>query len=209
MGRIYDFYEQRIFPHVLDRAMANFEPLRSGVLEKARGDVLEIGFGTGLNLPHYPKSGVERLSTVDPMDALPEKVQGRIAAAPFPVDVHHLPADGGLPFDSGRFDSATVTWTLCTIPDPVAALQEVRRVLKPGAPLLFIEHGRSDQPKVTAWQDRLNPYWNVIGCGCNLNRKIDELIRQADFDLPTFDFFLGDDAPPVFGTLYRGEATAP
>ena len=205
MGRLYDFYERRIFPHFLDRAMRAMEELRPTVLERARGDVLEIGFGTGLNLRHYP-DGVERLSTVDPMDALAEKVKGRIDRAPFPVDVNHLPADGVLPFDSGRFDSATVTWTLCTIPDPVAALREVKRVLKPGAELLFIEHGRSDDPRVARWQDRFNPIQNVIGCGCNLNRKIDRLIQDAGFELPGYDFFVGEGMPAVWGTLYRGAA---
>lgn len=207
MGRIYDWYEQRIFPHVLDRVMRGMEELRPGVLAGARGDVLEIGFGTGLNLRHYP-DGVERLSTVDPMDALPEKVQKRIDDVAFPVDVHHLPADGGLPFDSGRFDSATVTWTLCTIPDPVAALREVRRVLQPGAQLHFIEHGLSDDPGIQRWQHRFNPIQNVIGCGCNVNRKIDALVQEAGFDLPSFEFFVMDDTPRMFGSLYKGAAKA-
>ncbi len=207
MGRIYDFYEQRVFPRFLDRVMAGMEEQRPAALEGAFGDVLEIGFGTGLNLPHYPDS-VKQLSTVDPMDAMAEKVQRRIDEAPFPVEVHHLPADGGLPFDTGRFDSATITWTLCTIPDPVAALREVKRVLQPGASLLFIEHGRSDDPRVASWQDRFNPIQNVIGCGCNLNRKIDALIREADLELPHYDFFVGEGMPRMFDTLYRGAATA-
>jgi ubiquinone/menaquinone biosynthesis C-methylase UbiE len=204
---IQSFYEQRIFPHILDRAMRGMEELRPKALDGAHGDVLEIGFGTGLNLRHYPE-GVERLSTVDPMDALPEKVTKRIGAAAFPVDVHHLPADGELPFDSGRFDTATVTWTLCTIPDPVAALREVKRVLKPGAKLLFIEHGLSDDPSVARWQQRFNPIQNVIGCGCNLNRKIDRIILEAGFDLPDFEFFVGEGMPAMFGTLYRGAASS-
>ena len=207
MGRLYDYYEGHIFPRFLDRVMAGMEDLRPAALAGAHGDVLEIGFGTGLNLRHYPE-GVQRLSTVDPMDALAEKVKQRIDAAPFPVEVHHLRADGELPFDSGRFDCATITWTLCTIPDPVAALREVRRVLQPGAELLFIEHGRSDEPAVARWQDRFNPIQHVIGCGCNLNRKIDQLIQEAGFDLPSYDFFLADGTPRMFGTLYRGGATA-
>ncbi len=202
---IHDFYEQRVFPHILDRVMRGMEELRPGVLEAAHGDVLEIGFGTGLNLRHYPEA-VGSLSTVDPMNALPEKVTRRIEAAGFPVKLHHLPADGGLPFDSGRFDTATVTWTLCTIPDPVAALREVKRVLKPGARLHFIEHGLSDDPSVAGWQQRFNSVQNVIGCGCNLNRKIDQLIREAEFELPDFDFFVGEGMPRMFGTLYRGAA---
>ena len=206
MGRLYDFYERRIFPHFLDRAMRAMEELRPTVLERARGDVLEIGFGTGLNLRHYP-DGVERLSTVDPMDALAEKVRGRIDRAPFPVDVNHLPADGVLPFDSGRFDSATVTWTLCTIPDPHAALLEMHRVLRPEGKLLFIEHGRSDDAGVARWQDRLNPIQNVIGCGCNLNRAIDSLVEKAGFTLQHLDRFAKEKTPRVFGEMYRGVAS--
>ncbi len=203
MGRVYDFYENRIFPHVLELAMKNFGPQREPTLAEAQGDVLEIGFGTGLNLPHYPKA-VERLSTVDPMDALEDVVAERIAAAPFPVERHHLPADGSLPFDAGRFDTATITWTLCTIPDANAALEEVRRVLKPEGRLLFVEHGRSDDPKVARWQDRLNPIQNVIGCGCNLNRAIGSLVESAGFELERIEQFI--EGPRIFATLYRGAA---
>jgi SAM-dependent methyltransferase len=204
MGLLYDFYERRVFPHVLDRAMRGMGDHRGPTLQAARGDVLEIGFGTGLNLRYYPE-GVRQLSTVDPMDALPEKVEERIAAAPFPVARHHLPADGALPFDSGRFDTVTITWTLCTIPDPVRALAEMRRVAKPDAKLLFIEHGRSDEPDVARWQERLNPAWNVIGCGCNLNRPIDELIPKGGFAIQHLERFV--DGPKIFASLYRGVAT--
>lgn len=203
MGRIYDYYENRIFPHVLEVAMKQLGKHRGETLADASGDVLEIGFGTGLNLPHYP-AGVERLATVDPMDALPEKVKDRIDAAPFPVDRHHLPADGGLPFDAGRFDTVTVTWTLCTIPDAAKALEEMHRVLKPDGKLLFIEHGRSQEPGIARWQDRLNPIQKFIGCGCNLNRKIDALVQDAGFHLASLERFI--EGPRVVGSLYRGTA---
>ena len=130
-------YQRYVFPHILDFAMRGMNPLRGDVLAPASGDVLEIGFGTGLNLRHYPAS-VRRLCAVDPMDALQQRVAERIAAAPFPIERHQLRADGRLPFDAARFDCAAMTWTLCTIPDPIAALRELRRVLKPGAALLFI-----------------------------------------------------------------------
>ncbi len=203
MGRFYDYYEDRIFPHVLELAMKNFGPQREPTLAEARGDVLEIGFGTGLNLPHYPP-GVQKLATVDPMDALEEKVARRIAAAPFPVERHKLPADGELPFDTGRFDTVTVTWTLCTIPDVGAALEEMRRVLKPEGRLLFIEHGRSDDPKIARWQDRLNPIQNVIGCGCNLNRAIGPIVESAGFQIQRIEQLI--EGPRIFATLYRGAA---
>jgi ubiquinone/menaquinone biosynthesis C-methylase UbiE len=206
MGVVYDFYERRIFPHVLELAMRALGELRAPTLAAARGEVLEIGFGTGLNLPHYP-AGVTKVVTADPMTALPERVLQRIAGAPFPVEVHHLPADRTLPFDAGRFDCVTMTWTLCTIADPVAAMREMRRVLKPDGTLLFIEHGRSDDPKVARWQDRWNPIQNWIGCGCNVNRRIDALVEQGGFRIGSLERFLAEGAPRMFGEMYRGAAT--
>jgi len=205
MGVIYDFYERRVFPHVLDFSMRALEPLRAPTLAGARGEVLEIGFGTGLNLAHYPK-GVAKVVTVDPMDALPERVRERIAAVPFPVEIHHLAADQRLPFDAGRFDCVTMTWTLCTIPAPLAALAELRRVLRPEGALLFIEHGRSDEPRVARWQDRWNPIQNVIACGCNVNRKMDALVEQGGFRLRSLERFQADRMPRLFGEMYRGVA---
>ena len=203
MGRLYDFYERRVFPHVLDLTMGVLEKLRAPTLAEARGEVLEIGFGTGLNLAHYPP-GIARVVTADPMDALPERVQRRIAAAAFPVDVHHLPADRRLPFDDARFDCVTMTWTLCTIAEPVAALREMRRVLRPGGQLLFIEHGRSDDPQLARWQDRWNPIQNVIACGCNVNRKIDALVEEGGFRLRSLERFVAERTPRLFGEMYRG-----
>ncbi len=207
MGFLYRLYAQRVFPHMLDRMMRPLGELRAPTLAGAGGEVLEIGFGTGLNLAHYPP-GVTRLTTVDPMDALAERVAARIARAPFPVERHPLPADGPLPFDAGRFDCATVTWTLCTIPDPIAALREAHRVLKPGGTLHFIEHGRSDDPKTARWQDRWNPIQQRIGCGCNVNRKIDDLVRAGGFEIEKLERFLADGAPRMFGEMYRGVGVA-
>jgi ubiquinone/menaquinone biosynthesis C-methylase UbiE len=203
MGFIYELYEKRVFPRALDAIMRGMGDMRDEALSGAHGDVLEIGFGTGLNLSHYPPA-VARVVAVDPMDALRERVRSRIEAAPFPVEVHHLRADGRLPFDAARFDSAAITWTLCTIPDPVAALREVHRVSKPGATLHFIEHGRSDDPAVARWQDRWNPIHRVLACGCHVNRRIDEIVREGGFALEKLDRFLAEGAPRLFGEMYRG-----
>jgi ubiquinone/menaquinone biosynthesis C-methylase UbiE len=203
MSRVYDFYEQRVFPHVLELAMRQLGKLRAPTLATAHGEVLEVGFGTGLNLAHYP-AGVTRLVTADPMKALSERVSERIEAAAFQVEVNHLAADRTLPFDSERFDCVTMTWTLCTIAEPLPALREMRRVLKPSGRLLFIEHGRSDDAKVARWQDRWNPVQNVIGCGCNVNRKIDALVEQGGFRLTSLERFLAEGAPRMFGEMYRG-----
>lgn len=206
MSRLYEFYERRIFPHLLDLGMRGMNDLRAETLAPAAGDVLEIGFGTGLNLRYYPET-VRALAALDPLDALAERVQARIDAAPFPVERHALPADERLPFPDAHFDTVTVTWTLCTIPDPGAALGEMRRVTKPGGQLLFIEHGRSDDPAVARWQDRLNPIQNVIACGCNLNRAIDRLVQDAGFELGALERFVPPRTPRALGSMYRGIAT--
>ncbi len=202
---LYDVYEKRLFPRLIELGMRHMADLRPEALSAATGDVLEIGFGTGLNLPHYPE-GVRSLAAIDPMDALPERVQERIDAAPFPVERQALRADRALPFDAGRFDTVSVTWTLCTIPEVDVALAEMRRVLKSDGRLLFIEHGRSDDAGVARWQDRLNPIQKFIACGCNLNRQIDELIRKSGFELLNIDRFELEKTPRLLGSMYRGVA---
>lgn len=200
-------YSAHIFPRLMDWGMsrAGFQRLRREMLHSARGEVLEIGLGTGLNLPYYP-TGVSRLRAVDPAPLLPDRVTARSAALPFPVEITHLSAER-LPYDDGIFDCVVSTWTLCTIPDPLQALREVRRVLKPAGRFLFLEHGRSDDAKTAVWQDRLNPLQNVIGCGCNLNRPIDRLIRQAGLHILQLDRFVMEGVPRIGGELYRGIAT--
>lgn len=201
------FYADQIFPYLMDWVMgrSRFRELRQQTLASAQGSVLEIGFGTGLNLPHYPQA-VTWLTAIDPADLLPGKVARRIAAASIPVEMVHLDAER-LPFEAGRFDYVVSTFTLCTIPEPIAALREVQRVLKPDGTYLFLEHGRSDDPGVARWQDRLNPIQRVIGCGCNLNRPIDGLIRQVGLRVEQVERFRLPGVPRIVGELYRGRAT--
>ncbi len=204
------FYAQQIFPRVMDWAMQRpvFQEERRRVLAAASGEVLELGFGTGLNLPHYPSAPrtITRIVTADPANVLPARVAARIRAAPFPVELVHQTAER-LPFEDGRFDCVVSTWTLCTIPDAQAALTEVRRVLKPGGLFLFTEHGRSDDAQTAAWQDRLTPLQKVLACGCHLNRRIDRLVIEAGLTLTRLDRFVLPGVPRIGGEMYRGIAT--
>lgn len=201
------FYCEHIFPRLMEWVMAGeeFHRLRRELLASSRGCVLELGIGTGLNLPHYPET-VTELHAVDPAQLLPKTIAARSARLSFPVRLQKGTAET-LPHADQRFDYVVSTWTLCTIPNPVLALQEVGRVLKPGGRFLFLEHGRSDNRTIAAWQDRLNPIQNVIGCGCNLNRQIDQLMTQAGLRITWLDRFSMNEVPRLGGEMYRGTAT--
>ncbi len=192
-------------PRLLDWAMRQMDDLRPETLARAQGDVLEIGFGTGLNLRHYT-AGVQSVTGLDPMltDGF-ASVDERIAQAPFPVKRTALRADGELPFAAGRFDCIVTTWTLCSIPEPLKALAEMRRVLKPDGRYLFVEHGRSERASTARWQDRLNPIWRRIADGCNMNRRMDELVEQGGFELLSLQRFRAR-GPSVLACMFRGEA---
>ena len=199
-------YASQIFPRLMEWVMAGneFHRLRMELLAQVHGEVLELGIGTGQNLPYYPKT-VTGLQAVDPVNLLPKIVTERTTSQSFPIRIQHVTAES-LPYDDGSFDFAISTWTLCTIPDPVKALREVRRVLKPDGMFLFLEHGRSENEKVAIWQDRLNPIQHIIGCGCNLNRRIDHLIIQAGLKIMTLDRFHMQNVPRLVGEMYRGAA---
>ena len=201
------FYCDHIFPRLMEWVMAGdeFLRLRSELLASAHGEVLELGIGTGLNLLHYPET-VTGLHAVDPAQFLPKTVAARSARLSFPVHIQRGTAET-LTHADRRFDYVISTWTFCTIPDPVLALQEIGRVLKPGGKFLFMEHGRSDDQKIAAWQDRLNPIQNVIGCGCNLNRQIDRLITQSGLTIAHLDRFSMQGVPRLAGEMYQGTAT--
>lgn len=199
-------YGQHVFPRLMDWVMSGqvWQGLRDDLLKDAHGDVLEIGFGTGLNLPHYPAT-VSQLWMVDPAGFLPSRVRARVAQAAFPVHMEQLTAES-LPFPERRFDSIVSTWTLCTIPDPLKALREIRRVLKPQGVFLFLEHGRSREARIAAWQDRLNPIQNLIACGCHLNRPIDLLIERGGFHLTDLSRFQVPHVPRIIGEMFQGHA---
>jgi ubiquinone/menaquinone biosynthesis C-methylase UbiE len=198
----------RIFGCFLDWSMSSksIARQRPAALKEARGEVLEIGFGTGLNLPYYP-GGVKSLTVVDPEDLMPKRVAKRIAATPFSVRRVALSAER-LPLEDNTFDCAVSTFTLCTIPDASAALREVRRVLKPGGSFLFLEHGLNDEPVVAKWQRRLNPIQRVIGRGCTLDRRIDSLVADSGLQITRLDRFVIPGMPRTHATMYRGIAVA-
>ena len=147
----------------------------------ATGRVLEIGFGTGANLSHYPES-VRQLEIVEPDAALNARAERRLAKSSREVIVHALSAEQ-LPFDAGSFDTVVSTFTLCSIPDVASALREIHRVLKPGGQFLFLEHGLSPEEGVARWQHRLTPIQKIIGGGCHLDRPMRLLIEQAGLNV--------------------------
>jgi ubiquinone/menaquinone biosynthesis C-methylase UbiE len=198
-------YTKYIFPHLLDWTLGTpeFGKYRRTALAAARGVTLEIGFGTGLNLPHYPAS-VTQLTVLDSENMLRRKVAARIAASPLPVKQMQLDAQGRLPFADHSFDTVVTTLTLCSIDNVAAALAEMRRVIKPDGQFLFFEHGRSDDAAVAARQDRFNPLQRIVGAGCNMNRQMDALICQAGFEISELERFLMPQAPRVLAEMYRG-----
>ena len=200
-------YSKYIFPHLLDFLMGQpqISAYRRAALASARGATLEIGFGTGRNLPHYPRA-VTRLVAIDSENMLRRKVAARIAASPLPVELKQLDAQNRLPFADHEFDTVVSTLTLCSIDDVMAALAQIRRVIKPGGQFIFFEHGRSDDADVAARQDRFNPLQKIVGVGCNMNRPMDALIRQAGFELNELERFVMPNSPRVLAEMYRGIA---
>jgi ubiquinone/menaquinone biosynthesis C-methylase UbiE len=199
-------FRESIKPRIQDWAMSAMDPLRPATIEAAQGDVLEVGFGTGRNLGLYGPS-VKSLHVLDPMSAGPlrERIERRIARAPFPVEQHELRADRELPFEDGSFDSVVTTWTLCSIPDAESALQEMRRVLRPEGRYVFVEHGRAETESTAKWQDRVNPLWRKIADGCNLNRPIDRIVADNGFELVDLERFRAK-GPGILARMYRGIA---
>ena len=178
------FYNDRILPHLINRACSTkpTRKQREKIVHRAYGDVLEIGFGGGLNLRHYDRRNVRRIFGLEPSEGMRKSAARRIAESDIDVELIGLPGEE-IPLDDGAVDSVLVTYTLCTIPDVVTALQEMRRVLKPGGHLFFCEHGKAPDQDVQKWQRRLNPGWRRISGGCNMDRDIPALLREGGFDI--------------------------
>jgi ubiquinone/menaquinone biosynthesis C-methylase UbiE len=200
-------YSKFIFPRILDWSLGStmVQEQRRQALAPLHGYVLEIGFGTGLNLPFYPDQ-VTKLTALDSERMIPKRVQKRIADARVPVEQLQLDASGRLPFDADVFDGVVTTLTLCSIADVGSALVEIRRVLKSDGEYAFLEHGRSDDPRVAKRQDFWNPIQKLIACGCNMNRPIDVLIEGAGLKMIELDRYQLPDTPRVLGEIYRGVA---
>lgn len=198
-------YERWVLPPLLDLVMRQrqIEKYRRELIPAARGRVLEVGIGSGLNLPLYAK-GVNTIVGIDPSERLLAMARRRAAKAAVPVDLMEGSATA-IPLDDDSVDMVVMTWTLCSIPDPLAALREMRRVLKPGGALLFVEHGLSPEPGVAGWQHRLTPVWRHISGGCHLDRKVDDLIRAGGFEVAELETEYAHGPRPMT-YMYKGRA---
>lgn len=199
-------YQHWILPRLIHVVMrrADLADYRRQVVTAAAGGVLEIGIGSGLNLPFYGPA-VREIVGIDPSPELLERARRAAAGLTLPVELVEAPAEA-LPLDSRSVDAVVMTWTLCSIPDPHQALHEIRRVLKPEGRLLFVEHGRAPEPSVVRWQDRLTPVWRRISGGCHLNRPVDRLIHDGGLRIDRLDtgYFKG---PRPLSYIYEGSAT--
>jgi ubiquinone/menaquinone biosynthesis C-methylase UbiE len=203
------FYGDRVLPRIINAAcgMKSAEPLRARVCEGLKGEVIEIGFGSGLNVPHYP-AAVSGVAAVEPADLGWRLASKRLNASDVPVQRSAL--DGQrLPFADDSFDAALSTWTLCTIPDSPAALAELRRVLRPGATFHFIEHGLAPDESVQRWQFRLEPMQKRLFGGCHLTRPTVEMLEAAGFEIKDVDVFYEEGAPKFLAADSLGTAVSP
>jgi ubiquinone/menaquinone biosynthesis C-methylase UbiE len=199
------FYEQRVLPHLVHWSMRQptFKEYRSRVLPVAEGCVLEVGMGSGLNLPFYG-GAVKHVIGLEPSLTLLSMAHEAGSTAPQPFELLQASAEA-VPLENDSVDTVVSTWTLCSIPDVMGALGEIRRVLKADGRLLFVEHGLSPDPRVRRWQDRLTPLWKRIAGGCHLNRPIAQLIEESGFRLEHINtsYMIG---PTPMTFMYEGAA---
>ncbi len=201
-------YGEQVLPRIINLVCASGpdnQRLRRQVCAGLAGEVVEVGFGSGLNVPHYPQD-VSRVAAVEPSDVAWRLASGRTRDSATPVERSGL--DGQLlPFDDDSFDAALSTWTMCTIPDLGAALAELRRVVRPGGTIHFLEHGLAPDASVAAWQRRLEPVQKRLVGGCHLSRPIVPSIEEADCTIQEVDVFYQQGAPKAFGAATLGVAT--
>lgn len=201
------FYDKYILPRFINCACGTPPVMkqREKIVPRATGTVLEIGIGSGLNLPYYNASGVERLIGLDPSEESWALAGKRAEHLPFDVEFIGLPGEE-IPLDEASVDTVLVTYSLCTIPDPVSALQGMARVLKPGGQLLFCEHGEAPDAGVRKWQNRVNPFWQRIAGGCQLNRDIPGLLREGGFKVDDLEQMYLPKTPRIAGYNFWGSA---
>ncbi len=201
------FYSDHIEPAIVSCAcgMKAIAREREKVVPQVSGRVLEVGFGSGHNAPFYDQRAITHLYALEPSAAMRKRAQKRIAGLSFPLEWLDLPGEE-IPLPDEAVDTVLVTFTLCTIPDVASALQGMRRVLKPGGTLVFLEHGLSPDAGVAKWQNRLNGLWGALGGGCHLNRDPASLIREADFKITALDQHYAQTAPKFASYLSGGVA---
>ena len=201
------FYEKKILPHIVNCGCGT-KPVRyqrRKVVPLCQGDVLEIGIGTGLNLPHYDPTKVTRVTGIDPSESSWVLAQERARDLGFPVRFLAMPGEN-IPLEDASMDTVLVTYSLCTIPDPVSALSGMRRVLKPDGKLIFCEHGAAPDAAIRKWQDRINPVWKRLLGGCHINRDIPGMIRAAGFQIADLQTMYLPSTPKIAGFNYWGVA---
>jgi ubiquinone/menaquinone biosynthesis C-methylase UbiE len=207
MVKSISYYEERILPHIINRAcsMGQVMKLRSQLVPRARGRVLEVGMGSGINLEFYNPKAVEMVYGLEPSEGMRRKALNNLKRSPIKVEWLDLPGEQ-IPLDDNSVDTVLLTFTLCTIPDWHTALLQMKRVLKPQGELLFLEHGEAPHEKTRKWQHRVTPTWKKVFGGCHLNRHIADLIREAGFELQELENLYIPKAPKITGYIYKGVA---
>ena len=202
-------YSKYVVPRLITCACGTKPILRQRqkVVPHAHGIVLEIGLGAGQNLPHYNSARVEKVIGIDPCEISWQLAQSRVKSVNFPVDFVAASAEA-IPLPEHFVDSVLLTFALCTIPNPDAALNEMRRVLKPGGELIFCEHGQAPDAHIARWQNRVNPFWRRMAGGCNLNRDIPQLLTAAGFDIAAISQMYLPSTPRIAGYNVWGIARA-
>ncbi len=202
------FYENHVLPRLIDLGCGTspISKQRQKVVPRAEGRVLEVGMGSGLNIPFYDPSRIELVWGLEPSEGMRRRARERVAAAPFEIRWLDLPGEE-VPLDDDSVDTVLLTYTLCTIPDFRAALSQMRRVLKPGGQLLFSEHGAAPDASVRRWQDRVNPIWKRFTGGCNINREVPAALEEMGFRIDELDTMYLPGTPRIAAFQYWGHAT--